>query len=173
MKRDPLIELILQNAQALNKLQDDIKHTAKKRAENEQSLKEWKEACRLFHEALDLVFPGGLSKQLELLKKHDPTTIDNAITYLKADPYYFRSGYIKQEMLRRLKQAPLTHKQIIQLQDILIDVIQRTGRRENREYYRLAAKIADEKFRARIQEIMQNSKDPQITNRAQQMLDKL
>jgi hypothetical protein len=174
MKRDPFIELILQNAQSLNMLKDDIDRTYKKRDESHEALKSWENACDFFHASWDnLAFPGGLSKEMELLKKHDSTAIDQAILYLKANPYYFRSGYIKQKILTRLKQAQLTNKQILQLQDILIDVIQRTGRRENREYHRLAAKIADPKFRARIQDIMQKSKDPQIIERAQRMLDKL
>lgn len=174
MERDISIDRILKDAQTITKLNNEIMRTFESRSESEDAYQAWSEACRIFHDSYnDLAFPGGLEQGLALLKKGDSETIETAITYLEANPYYFRSGYIKEKILRLLKQATLTKKQIGQLQDILINVIQRTGRRENREYRRLAQKIADDKFRARLQKIIQDSNDPRIIERAQHMLDGL
>ncbi|HLB94236.1 MAG TPA: hypothetical protein VJJ81_03225 [Candidatus Babeliales bacterium] len=165
-----LTSIILQNAQTLNQLHDAIRRTVKKRTENPQA---WQEACAAFHEAWDNhAFPrGGVERGLALLKEHDPETITTAIIYLNADPYFFRSGYIKQSIAHLLKQAPLTYKQIEQIQDFLIAALQRDSRREYREYYRLAAKVADDKFRKRIQEIIEHSDNARHVQQAQQMLD--
>ena len=171
MKNQDLVSCIVQDTHAITQLHDEIKHTLKNRAENPQA---WKEACRIFHESYDgLAYPGGLAQGLIALKEQDPAAITTAIAYLKADPYFFRSGYIKQKVARLLKQASLTHAQIQELQDILIVAIQHDRRREYLEYCRLARKIADQKFRMRIQEIVEESDDAHMANQAQIMLNAL
>ena len=131
-------------------------------------------AGKTFDDLYDsLAFIGGLQRGLLLLKKHDPETIDHAIMFLKADPYFFRSGYIKKEFADLLKKAPLSKKQISELQDALIATIQKESRREYRSYCKLAAKIADHKFRQRVQNIIDTSESAQRVRHAQWMLDAL
>ena len=91
MKQDNLINRILQDAQKISKLKDTSN---------------WDLRGSEFWTAYnDLAFPGGLDQGLELLAKQDHDIIPVAIAYLKANPYYFRSGYIKKKIAHLLKKA--------------------------------------------------------------------
>lgn len=68
---------------------------------------------------------------------------DFAITYLEADPVYFRSGYVKEDMLAKLRKAELNTNQIIRLLSILKDAVENRGAREFKRYCKLAMKIAN------------------------------
>ena len=160
---------IIQNAEKLNQKYNHIDQTVKDRETNAQA---WKDACVDFHETYDiLAFPGGLAKAIELLKNQDAATISIAIIYLHADPYFHRSGYIKQTIIRLLKKAHLSQEQIAPLQEVLLLAIQHNGRREFIEYCRLANKITNAQFEQQIQKIITHAYDPRIISRAQQMLD--
>ena len=86
-------ELILQNAEKLRALQDEIHSRLKFRHEGDSQRERWSEACRRFHESYDqLAFPGGLAKWLSKLDANDPFAIEDAIVFLEVDPLFFRSG---------------------------------------------------------------------------------
>jgi len=170
MKQVDLIARILQDAQTINKLNDDIRQ-ANKEAGKPAFRRSGSEASRLVDESYnDLAFPGGLEQGLALLDKKDPNTIAIAITYLKADPYYFRSGYIKKKIAHLLKKADLTRQQVTQLQKILITLLT-SNYWFYMEYCRLARKIQDPQFQEKIQTIIAHSQDTREIRRAQKMLE--
>ena len=68
------------------------------------------------------------------------------IAFLEVDPLFFRSGYIKEEMLRKIKRSPLTPSQSDRLRSVLHHAVENRGSREFKGYCRLAAVIADEKL---------------------------
>lgn len=163
-----LLKIIKENAQKLVELQQAVDEAFLKKDKN---LEAYDHACRDFKKLQDtLSFPGGLEYSMNLLKNGDPAVIDAAITFLSADPLFFRSGYIKQKILMYLKKVPLSQKQVEELQEILIHQIDIHGRREFRDYCKLADKIADESFITRIKEkLLSENKDTQ--RQAQWMLD--
>lgn len=78
-------------------------------------------ACEEFRTHYDaLAFPGGLRLELERLKRLDLEMIEPAVQFLEEDPWYQRSGYIKEEMLRRLKHAPLSRDQRFRLASLVV-----------------------------------------------------
>lgn len=165
-----LIKLIAQNAHTITKMREEVEQASKNQALDPNA---WKKATETFQNSYDrLAFPGGLTAGLALLQKGDPSTIEIAITYLKANPYFFRSGYIKGTIARLLKQVMLSSQQVQELQNILLDTISTSGK-EYREYCRLACKIATEDFRNRLQEYINQAPDKSITQKAQNMLDAL
>ena len=100
--------------------------------------------------------------------------LDTAIAFLEADPWFFRSGYEKQNIIRHLKRARLTEAQRLLLARVVLAAIdgvppeagKKTGDRvEFRHYGRLACGIwsdfLDEEVAARMQ-----SADPGIRRRA-------
>ena len=161
MKKTKLTTLIAENAKTLSELFKAI-----------DSTEEGKKAAERFHASYDLLaFPGGLAHGLELLKQQDDTTINHAIEYLGADPYFHRSGYIKAKIAHLLKQADLSQEQVQQLQPILLSSIQQTNRREFQDYCRLAAKVANTPFLGQVQAIIDHSDDERVVARARLMAD--
>lgn len=150
-------KLILENAQKLKNLEEESKTSDTK---------------SVFLEKYDqLAFPGGLEKGISSLKEGNPNAVTTALEFLKINPYFFRSGYIKQEIARILKQISLNNNQIEELQDILITLVQGKSHREFIEYCRLAKKVSDQKFITKLEKIIKESKDTAIQKQAQQMLD--
>src|SRR4051794_17207085 len=61
-------------------------------------------ACAEFHARYDaLAFPGGLRDGLRRLKELDAGAVEAAIQFLEEDPWFYRSGYVKEEIAGRLK----------------------------------------------------------------------
>lgn len=163
------MQFIQENSAALSKLDYALKTATKTRRENPdlylKALADFKEAYNR------LAFPGGLDHGLQRLKEYDPSAIESAIAYLMVDPYFFRSGYIKRDIAKIIKKAPLTQEQIMLLQDCLFNAIQHPPRQEYREYCRLARKVDDEKFRKRIQDFIAQSANQNHIDQAKRMLD--
>jgi hypothetical protein len=98
-----------------------------------------------------LAFPGGLTEGIRRLTAHDLGTIESAVVFLEVDPHFFRSGYIKEDLLEHLRWAPLDQDQKRRLQQvILMRVRDPRTRREFRRYCRLAPFVTDPQFEEEI-----------------------
>jgi len=78
-------------------------------------------ACREFHERHGyLCFPGGWREGfINLAKAGDFHAIEVALCFLEARPYYFRSGYMWNELLKKSKRFPLSDEQSSRLHELL------------------------------------------------------
>lgn len=162
-----LQHLIVQNAHTITNLYNEVTIAAKNK---NQDLKSWQKASQAFKERYDLLaFPGGWEQELANLKKGNPSAVAAAIVYLRVDPYFFRSGYIKEAIIRALKKVSLSKKEREELQDILLESLKHKRRREFREYCRLALQLADDAFVAKVQTLTKVSEQPAAEN-AQAML---
>jgi hypothetical protein len=65
-----------------------------------------------------LAFPGGYEGALDRIVSGDPETMEAAICFLECRPYFFRSGYMFKDILRKCKRAPLSPEQTSRLQTI-------------------------------------------------------
>lgn len=76
------------------------------------------EFCRFrkFYEFEDSSF-------LEKVRSGGKDAVDDAIIFLEANPYCFRSGYIKKKLCRALAHAPLASRQRLRLRDIVINAV--------------------------------------------------
>ena len=93
---------ILRNADSINRLRDKIQETFELRDKNEHSNKEWRKACSEFHEKYsDLAFPGGLDGAYERILHGDQKAMEAAICFVECRPYFFRSGYMFKDILRK------------------------------------------------------------------------
>ena len=111
---------IVKNANRINQLKQRIDETLKHRDKNDHKRKEWDAACAEFHSQYDaLAFPGGLSGAYERIVEGDPKAVEAAICFLECRPYFFRSGYMFKDILRKAKQAPLKDDQKARLDAVL------------------------------------------------------
>ena len=105
-------ELIQHNAEEINRLQECVHETFKSRDKNEHNRREWEKACKEFHDNYDrLAFPGGLKGAYERILAGDPVAMEAAVCFLEARPYFFRSGYMFKDILRKANKAPLSKDQ--------------------------------------------------------------
>lgn len=91
--------------------------------------------------------------------------LQTAIAFLQADPWFFRSGYEKQALIRHVKRAHLSHDQREQLADVVLAAVDGRDRREFRHYCRLACGVWSDRLDEGIAARMR-SPDPGIRRRA-------
>jgi len=147
-----LYSLIQHNCQKLVEFRKNIHTTFESRDQNEESYKQWSNACSIFHENYnELSFPGGLKEGINNLKKADSDSIEKAIVFLEVNPYFFRSGYIKEEILSILKKINLNNSQKERLQTVVLNIIDNYFCREFHYYCRLAKNISSEVFMKKLE----------------------
>lgn len=168
------IHLIQKNAARLVELNNEVKRAYKERMKSSEAELKWNNACQLFQSSYDiLAFPGGLIEGMGLLKNGDLNAIENGINFLAADPYFFRSGYLKEKILHYLARLHLNKRQVTQLQEILLARIESNDRRrEFKNYCSLAEKISDHFFIERIKKILETG-NPVSRWKANAVLTKL
>lgn len=117
---DALKMLIEANGREVARLHARIHETFALRDRSEAHRDEWSKACAEFHRRYDeLAFPGGYEVAGRRILSGDRNTIEAALCFLEVRPYYFRSGYMYDALLRKVKRAPLTEMQRARLDEVL------------------------------------------------------
>ncbi|MFZ0870869.1 MAG: hypothetical protein WAM90_09085 [Rhodanobacter sp.] len=120
---DKMKLLIERNSAEAARLHGRIHETFAKRDVSPEKREEWKQACEVFHRQYDeLAFPGGYDAALDRLAAGDEETMEATICFLEMRPYFFRSGYMFDALLRRSKHAPLSPDQSARLQVVVVEV---------------------------------------------------
>jgi hypothetical protein len=146
------------NAAELERLRERVLETVRRRSESSRQRASWEEACRAFFAAYDkLAFPGGLNREIELLRAGDPDAIEMAVRFIEANPWYFRSGYHKADVLKLLKKLPLSDDQCARLRQAILERVRGRPLREMRAYGRLALKISSPEFEMELANIAKNA----------------
>ena len=168
-----LPNLFASNAAKLTDLHDAIHTTLRRRGESPACRAVWEEACRRFHAEYDsLAFPGGLGRAFSQVEAGDPTTIEMAVQFLEADPYFYRSGYHKVDFIKHLCKNHLSEEQKKRLQQVILSQIRDRDKREFRAYCRLARAVTDPAFQEQIDEMAGPSRGT-VPRHAQWVLDYL
>jgi hypothetical protein len=130
MNSERLKQVILENGAEITRLRTRIDETLGRRSSSPQGRDEWKTACAQFHERYsELAFPGGYDGAAARILAGNPTAMEAAVCFLECRPYFFRSGYMYKELLRKAKQAPLSPEQSERLQVVIQRVAEwRTGK---------------------------------------------
>ena len=79
------------------------------------------EVCNEFQTRVpQLCVPGGWDVDfLDRLKAGDYSTVEAALCFLEVRPYFFRSGYLWKDLLRKCKRVPMSDEQSSRLQALL------------------------------------------------------
>ncbi len=116
MSTAPFNNRITQGAAEIVRLHRRIHETVKQRGTSDAATSAWRNACAEFHERYNqLAFPGGYAEALEKFKSGDVSVVEPALCFLELRPYFFRSGYMFNTLLRRVKHIPLTQSQLQRL----------------------------------------------------------
>ena len=96
------------NAEKIRRLRERIDETFGTRSRSPEARQAWERACAEFHAQYDqLAFPGGYVGALDRILAGDLQTIESSLCFVECRPYFFRSGYMFKDLLRKLKRAPL------------------------------------------------------------------
>ena len=146
------------NAAELERLREKVHEMSRERSKSPEHMAAWREAALAFHTQYDtLAFPGGLTKEFELLRAGDVTAIEMAIRFLEANPWFFRSGYYKVDILKLLRKQPLSDEQCARMRNVILERVRGRPVREMRAYARFAPKVSTPEFEAEITNIAENS----------------
>ena len=112
-------EEIIRNAAIINQLHKHIHFTFQFRYDNDEKYEEWSAACENFRAQYDsLAFPGGWAGALDRILEGDSDAMEAAICFFEVRPYFFRSGYMFKDILRKAKKAPLFENQRKRLETV-------------------------------------------------------
>ncbi len=134
--------IITQEAEVMSQLHKRIHETFKNRGKD---LKTWEKACEEFHQYVSKIDPF-LDRVYEEQVYIDKELQEFIISFLEINPMFFRSGYIKEEILRKIGKSPISLKHKERLRQVLIDAVENRGTREFKRYCRLAIYIANPEF---------------------------
>jgi hypothetical protein len=121
------------------------------------------------------MYPGELEDAMRALARRDATSgeaIETVFLFLEADPWCFRSGYVKQELLRRLANRQLAPADRERLTDVLLRHVDAGDRRELPCACKLARRHATPRLRAELKQRLA-SEDPDVARRGLLMLSSL
>ena len=108
--------------------------------------------------------------KLKEIAEHDGEWRENAVVFLEADPSYFRSGYDKAQLLRRLKRAELSGDHQRRLRKVAVMAVEKARSVEFRQYCQLAARLGCKEMVADLGKLAESS-DTLIRRRAGWMLE--
>jgi hypothetical protein len=107
----------------------------------------------------------------EELLEGKPEAIDTILDFLEIDVLAFRCGYAKQWCYRKLKSLPLNEKQIQRLRQLIIDICQCSGQRQElKELARLMIKLADKPLIENLQYLADKHENKYTRQKAQRVL---
>lgn len=134
--------------------------------------KAWLAAVSRFRASIDAAYPHEFWDDYDRLRRNDWSGLESAIRFLEADPFFFRSGYVKARLLRLVKRAPLDKAQTKRLRAVCLAAVDGRDRREFRFYCRLAMRLDDSILRVSLQERL-GRPDEGVRRRAGWMRDAL
>jgi hypothetical protein len=134
---------------------------------------EGRDACiEEFWMAIEAALPPDFDDAYAKLKAGDSSGIETILQFLEADPIFFRSGYLKADLVRFLSRTPLSGPQIERLRVVVLRVAGLRDGREFRRYCRLARRLDAPPFRSELEALL-SSDDADIRRRAGWVLDAL
>lgn len=140
---------IEQHEDEINELISAVHETFKRRETSPHAWKDWKSATarlhshgREFYSLLKRCWTEGIEQDEDLRVF--------AFSYLATDPYFFRSGYLMERLVRRLKKPVLSESEQLIIRELILRRIDTKALRNFRDICRLIPKVETEGFRQEI-----------------------
>ena len=134
-------EAILRQARILERTSAEVHRTAAARGDSAEASAAWKHAARRHREGFEAMYPDAFWADVRRLAAGEHDAVEPALVFLETDPWCFRSGYVKDELMRLLARHELTLAERERLESVLLRAVDAGDRREFRRSCRLAARI--------------------------------
>ncbi len=165
-------EEILRRADVLRRTQSDVHLTFERRDASPEAYAAWKRATERNRSAVNAMYSAEFRVQVRRLAAGGRDAVDPALVFLEADPWCFRSGYVKEELLRLLARHQLSPHEQARLEPVLLRAVDAGDRREFSRSCKLAARNKTPHLREELSGRL-FSEDPGIARRALLMLTAL
>lgn len=142
----------LERASAVNRARAECDEIRRFRPRNVTPYAPYERALQVYWLALSLLYPPEFWSGYGDLLAGKSNQVDLYIEFLEGDPFCFRTGYVKAELLLGLKRITLIQNQQERLRNVILMVIEKGDRREFRSYCRLARKIQTPEWLAELEE---------------------
>jgi len=109
------------------------------------------EARDRYDEALRRAFAPTFSQSMDRLRAGDPAGLEDAIAFLEADPIFYGTGYLKEELSRLLRRLEIPTSYVTRLQSVVLSIVDRRDDRDFRAFCRLARKVDSPELRAQLE----------------------
>jgi hypothetical protein len=120
MNSEQIRYMIRENADEIVRLHSRIHESFAQRDSSLEKKQAWSHACSEFHFRYDmLAFPGGLRGAFQRIADGEPFAMEAAVCFLEVRPYFFRSGYMYKDLIRKCKRAPLSSEQQARFDSVL------------------------------------------------------
>jgi tetratricopeptide (TPR) repeat protein len=129
----------------------------------------WQETIQLFRRVVAESYPPGFADALEQVRNKRLEGLPVIVQFLEDDPWFFRSGYMKSELLRMVARMPLSDEYKIRLRRVVLGAIDLRDRYEFWGYCKLAKAVRGDEFKKQIEKRLAN-KDEGIRRRARWVL---
>ena len=103
------------------------------------------------------------------LSRGDTESTEAALTFLERDPYFFRSGYARERVARRLAQAELTADQKARARTVVLSTVDGERHCPLSGAGRLARAVSDNSLRRELRARLHDP-DPAVARRALRMV---
>ena len=149
---------ILDRAERLSEAQHAVWRAFERssRTGNLEDKERWIETAKAMWSAQSALYSPDLEAIVERLRSGDPSAVEPAVVFLEADPWCFRSGYLKENLMRYLARIPLADEMKERLRHVIAAVVVRGPRRELSMTRRLARAVASPGLVSSLQAILQD-----------------
>lgn len=143
---------IRERAAELVRLHDALESAYAARDVTAQSDAAWRDAAEAFHQALTAFYEPftGVARRI---RDGDRTAMEDAVRFLEADPWCFRSGYLKEELMTALANATLPDDLRDRLQAVVLHRLSHRESRLLRPTGRLASNVWSDSLERHVTEL--------------------
>ncbi len=153
----------------INSIDSSLKSSSDRRALSRDAYVAWVDAASDLADALDLLYYD-LEQAIERSDAGDSGASEYLVAFLEADPWCFRSGYMKGRVYECLRRAQVTDSIQVRLRVVLLNAVDAGYRREFRSSCRLARIVADAGLIAELRHRLTAASDSHVRRRALWML---
>ncbi len=130
----------------VNALKARVQETWRARSQGQNHWREWQRATDELRNYQSSILALWDDETLALIRAADRNALEGALAFLEADPYFYRSGYLKEKVLHAIKHALWERNDELRLQTIVLRAIEGRYKRELKFYTRLIPRLRDDNF---------------------------